>query len=65
MWVGPPTERMEQSGNVKDRQGRGLGLKKRLRASKLHFCRSIPVQRVSAIRGDGEGGGGMIEVGGI
>ncbi len=38
------------------RQGRGLGLKKGLREGKLHFCRSTPVQPLSAIRGEGEEG---------
>ncbi len=56
MWVGTPTERTEQSGNVKGRQGkRDLGVKKELRDGKLHFCRSTPVQPVSAMRGKGEG----------
>ena len=65
MWVGPPTERTERSGNVKGRQGRGLGVKKGLRDGKLHFWRSTPVQPVSAMRGEGEGREGMVEVGGV
>ena len=59
MWVGPTTERTERSGNVKGRQGRDLGVKKGLRNGKLHCCSSTPVQPVSAMRGEGEGEGGM------
>jgi hypothetical protein len=65
MWVGPPTERTERSGNVKGRQGRDLGVKKGLRDGKLHFCKSTPVQPVSAMRGEGEGEGGMLRVEGV
>ena len=65
MWVGPPTERTERSGNVKGRQGRDLGVKKRLRDGKLHFCKSTPVQPVSAMRGEGEGEGGRLRVEGV
>ena len=65
MWGGPPTERTERSGNVKGMQGRGLGVKKGLRDGKLHCCRSTPVQPVSAMRGEGGGGEGMIELEGV
>ena len=63
--MGPPTERTERSGNVKGRQGRDLGVEKGLRDGKLHFCRSTPVQPVSAMRVEGEGREGMIEVEGV
>ncbi len=51
MWEGPPTERIERSGKVNGIQGRGLGVKKRLRKGKLHFCSTTPVQPVSAMSG--------------
>ncbi len=65
MWKGPPTERIERSGRVKGRQGRDLGVKKGLREGKLHFWRSTPVQPVSAMKGEGEGGRGATMVDGV
>ncbi len=50
-WEGPPTERIERSGRVKGKIGRGLCEKKGLREAKLENCNSRPVQPVSAIRG--------------
>ncbi len=59
MWEGPPTDKIERSGKVKGKQGKGLGEKKGRRERKLHNCKSTPVQPVSAMRGEGRKGGGV------
>ncbi len=60
MWEGPPTDKIERSGKVKGKQGKGLGEKKGRREGKLHNCKSTPVQPVSAIRGERGDGDGVI-----
>jgi hypothetical protein len=57
---GPPTDKIERSGKVKGKQGKGLGEKKGRREGKLHNWKSTPVQPVSTIRGEGREGGGVI-----
>jgi hypothetical protein len=54
MWEGPPTDKDERSGKVKDTGGSFLGEKKGLKGGKLENWRRNPVHPVSAIRG-GEG----------
>ena len=54
MWEGPPTDKNERSGKVKDTAGSFLGEKKGLKGGKLENCRRMPVHPVSAMRG-GEG----------
>ena len=54
MWEGPPTDKDERSGKVKDTGGSFLGEKKGLKGGKLENCRRMPVHPVSASRG-GEG----------
>ena len=54
IWEGPPTDKEERSGKVKDREGSFLGEKKGLKGGKLENCRRMPVHPVSAMRG-GEG----------
>ena len=54
MWEGPPTDKDERSGKVKDTAGSFLGEKKGLKGGKLENCRRMPVHPVSAMRG-GEG----------
>ena len=54
MWEGPPTDKDERSGKVKDTGGSFLGEKKGLKGGKLENCRRMPVHPVSAMRG-GEG----------
>ena len=54
IWEGPPTDKDERSGKVKDTAGSFLGEKKGLKGGKLENCRRMPVHPVSAIRG-GEG----------
>ncbi len=51
MCDGPPTSKTEQSGRVKGTRGRGLCVKKGLRAGKLEKCRRRPVHPVSAMMG--------------
>ena len=53
-WEGPPTDKDERSGKVKDTAGSFLGEKKGLKGGKLENCRRMPVHPVSEIRG-GEG----------
>jgi hypothetical protein len=48
---GPPRERIERSGRVKGKVGRGLWEKKGRRKAKLDICSRRPVQPVSAMRG--------------
>ena len=55
MWEGPPTDKIERSGKVKDKQGKGLGEKKGRREGKLHNCQEhlcSPCLQLEA-RGDG------------
>ena len=59
MWEGPPTDKIERSGRVKGKQGKGLGEKKGRREGKLHNCKSTPVHPVSAMRGEGGEGAGV------
>jgi hypothetical protein len=54
MWEGPPTDKDERSGKVKDRGGSFLGEKKGLKGGKFENCRRMPVHPVSAIRGGEE-----------
>ena len=54
IWEGPPTDKDERSGKVKDTAGSFLGEKKGLKGGKLENCRRMPVHPVSAMRG-GEG----------
>jgi len=54
MWEGPPTDKDERSGKVKETAGSFLGEKKGLKGGKLENCRRMPVHPVSAMRG-GEG----------
>jgi hypothetical protein len=53
MWDWPPTSKTERSGRVKETRGKGLGVKKGLRAGKLENCKRRPVQPVSAMMGLG------------
>ncbi len=50
-WEGPPTSKTERSGRVNGTRGRGLGVKKGLKAGKFENWRRRPVHPVSAIRG--------------
>ena len=54
IWEGPPTDKDERSGKVKDTAGSFLGEKKGLKGGKLENCRRMPVHPVSAMSG-GEG----------
>ena len=54
IWEGPPTDKDERSGKVKETAGSFLGEKKGLKGGKLENCRRMPVHPVSAMRG-GEG----------
>ncbi len=49
-----------QAAKVKSKQDKGLGEKRGRREGKLHNCKSTPVQSVSAIRGEGGEGDGVI-----
>ena len=51
IWEGPPTDKDERSGKVKDTAGSFLGEKKGLKGGKLENCRRMPVHPVSAMRG--------------
>ena len=62
IWEGPPTDKDERSGKVKDTAGSFLGEKKGLRGGKLENCRRMPVHPVSAMRG-GEGDGVVDKLG--
>jgi hypothetical protein len=57
-WEGPPTDKEDRSGKVKDTGGSFFGEKKGLKEGKLENCRRTPVHPVSAIRG-GEGDAGV------
>jgi len=48
---GPPTSKTERSGRVKGTRGKGLWVKKGLRAGRFENWRRIPVQPVSAMMG--------------
>ncbi len=50
----PPTSKTERSGRVKGTRGKGLCVKKGLRAGKLENWRRRPVQLVSAMMGGAE-----------
>ena len=54
IWEGPPTDKEERSGKVKETAGSFLGEKKGLKGGKLENCRRMSVHPVSAMRG-GEG----------
>ena len=43
IWEGPPTDKDERSGKVKDTGGSFLGEKKGLKGGKLENCRRMPV----------------------
>ena len=59
--VGGTTNRQDRAvRQVKGKQGKGLGEKRGRREGKLHNCKSTPVQPVSAIRGEGREGDGVI-----
>ncbi len=60
MWEGPPIDKIERSGKVKGKQGKSLGEKKGRKEGKLHNCKRTLVQPVSAIRGEGGEGVGVI-----
>ncbi len=53
-WDGPPTSRTDRLGRVKGTRGKGLGVKKGLRAGKFENWRRRPVQPVSAMMGGAE-----------
>ncbi len=69
IWEGPPTDKEDRSGKVKDTGGSFFGEKKGLKEGKLENCRRTPVHPVSAIRGGdgdtGTGSGGSDWRGGI
>ena len=50
----PPTSKTERSGRVKGTRGKGLWVKKGLRAGRLENWRRRPVQPVSAMMGGAE-----------
>ncbi len=54
MCEGPPTSKTEQSEMVKRTRGKGLCVKKELRAGKFENWRRKPVQPVSAMMGGAE-----------